>query len=83
MWSEILEVLDPFEALLESVLEGNGCCTSMRKCAMCGRPINNKKQMVTIKTGKWFRKKVMYFHLDCFLENKIKARDITIAMVKE
>ena len=55
----------------------------MRKCAMCGRPINNKKQMVTIKTGKWFRKKVMYFHLDCFLANKIKARDMTKAMVKE
>lgn len=55
----------------------------MRKCAMCGRAIVNKKQMVTIKTGKWFRKKVRYFHLDCFLADKIKARDITIAMVKE
>ena len=55
----------------------------MKKCAICGRVIDDKKQMVTIKTGKWFRRKVKHFHLDCFIADKIKARDIAIAMTKE
>ena len=44
----------------------------------CGLKIANKKQMVTIKTGKWFRRNVRHFHLECFISDKIKARDIAI-----
>lgn len=54
----------------------------MKKCAMCGHEIADKKRMVTIKTGRWFRRKVKFFHLDCFIADKVKARDIAIAMVR-
>lgn len=54
----------------------------MKKCAMCGREIADKRRMVTIKTGKLFRRKVKHFHLDCFIADKIKARDTAVAMIK-
>lgn len=52
------------------------------KCAACSRKIADRKQMVTVKTGRLFRRKTNHFHLGCFLSDKIKARDITIAMTK-
>lgn len=54
----------------------------MRRCAICGREITNKKQMVTVKIGKWFKRKVLRFHVDCFIKDKLKARDLAIEKIK-
>lgn len=51
------------------------------KCAACSRKIADRKQMVTVKTGRLFRRKTSHFHLGCYLD-KIKASDIAIAMTK-
>ena len=54
----------------------------MKKCAICGREIANKKQVVTVRIGRWFRRKTLHFHLDCFIIDKLKARDLTVEKMK-
>jgi hypothetical protein len=54
----------------------------MRKCAICGHEVETKKQMVTVKIGKWFKRKTLHFHIDCFVKDKIKARDLTVEKMK-
>lgn len=49
-----------------------------KKCAICNREIIDKKQMVTVKTGKWYRRKTTHFHIGCFVSDKIKASRIAL-----
>lgn len=53
----------------------------MKKCALCGEVISDKR-CVTVVVGKWFRRKKKHFHTNCFIANKRKAKDITVAMTK-
>lgn len=54
----------------------------MKKCEICGRKIADKKHMVTARTGRLFRRNTRHFHLDCFISDKIKIRDIVNSVTK-
>lgn len=54
----------------------------MKKCEKCGHKIVDKKQMVTVKTGKWPHKKTKHFCLDCFFSDKHQAADFASAVMK-
>lgn len=54
----------------------------MKRCAICGREITNTNQMVTVKIGRWFKRKTLRFHVDCFINDKLRARDLAIEKIK-
>lgn len=54
----------------------------MKKCALCGQPITDRKRRVKVGVGRWFRRKRKYFHLDCFIADKRKGFSVVRGMTK-
>lgn len=52
----------------------------MKKCALCGERITDKKKCVKVGVGKWWRRKWKHFHLDCFIADKRRGYDVVRRM---
>lgn len=53
----------------------------MKKCALCGQPVDKKKR-VEVSIGRWYRRKRRFFHLDCFIADKRRGFGVVQDLTK-